>query len=974
MKFQTLLGDLGWHWALQHDPKFRTKAYTRVSPIDFYAHKLMVRNIPGEPLPHAGRFLFQQYIVDSYCKAEARRLQYIRDNQLQLRAESYKGLQDYVQGLDEGVAAHRVGKKVILPSTYAGAPRALQQHYLDAMAIVRCYGKPDYFLTFTANPMWEEVTAALGPNEHPHDRPDILARVFHLKVQQFLKEILEEHVLGEVMAYCWSIEFQKRGLPHLHLLICLRSTDKAKTTADIDSRVCAELPVDPDDSQRELYETIERCMIHGPCGSRNPKAPCMGPEGCSKNYPKPSFVEATEFNDGYYPTYRRRETSDQHQKSGTPIDNRDVVPYNPYFTRRFNAHINVEIVSSLKSVKYIYKYILKGHDRAAIIVKYGGDEVHAHLDTRYVGPAEACWRLFSFPLHGMSHSVVRLAVHLPDQQPVAFVEKEERNALDKASDKHTTLQAWFKLNRDKPDFRHLLYVDMPKHCVWNKKAGTWKPRQRGAKNVLGRLNAASPAQEERYFLYLLLLNVPGATGFEDLRRVPGQEQPAHSFQEAAVLRGLVESEEEYRLALRDAAFQKMPGPLRQFFAHLLLSCSLTTGKELWEEFRDDLAEGYGKHVPLEQAHDFALQDIQKVLETAGKKNSDYEIPNPAAFNREVWMNRDLQAEIAFDQPAEQAKAAEMRSLMYPEQAAAFDEVRAAVDAGAGGIYFVDGPGGTGKSFLFEALLHHVRGEGKIGVACAWSGLAASLLPGGRTASARFGLPVPLPEESVQFGVTAGQAKGRLLQASHLLIWDEVSMAPREAVEAADACLRDICGNELPFGGKVVFFGGDFRQVLPVIPRAGAERIKSHVVTRLPYFQDGSVKRHTLANNMRAAKDKDYSKFLLSVGDGAFPTCAAAGEGMVRLPERLLMEPDCSEHDLAEWVFGDMVAAGLRLVHESKPSKASMEALSKRAILAPKNDVANSLNHAVLQRFPAASIVQADMASVWGAFSEEAGPQ
>ena len=111
MKFQTLLGDLGWHWALQHDLEFRSKAYTRVSPMDFYAHKLMVRNIPGEPLPHAGRFLFQQYIVDSYCKAEARRLQYIRDNQLQLRAESYKGLQDYVQGLDEGVAAHRSAKK-----------------------------------------------------------------------------------------------------------------------------------------------------------------------------------------------------------------------------------------------------------------------------------------------------------------------------------------------------------------------------------------------------------------------------------------------------------------------------------------------------------------------------------------------------------------------------------------------------------------------------------------------------------------------------------------------------------------------------------------------------------------------------------------------------------------------------------------------------------------------------------------------
>ena len=93
---------------------------------------------------------------------------------------------DYVGQLDGGQAAYRVGKRMILPSTYAGAPRALQQNYLDAMAIVRKTGKPDYFITMTANPPWPEVTAALRPGEKAHDRPDLMARVFYLKMEAAL--------------------------------------------------------------------------------------------------------------------------------------------------------------------------------------------------------------------------------------------------------------------------------------------------------------------------------------------------------------------------------------------------------------------------------------------------------------------------------------------------------------------------------------------------------------------------------------------------------------------------------------------------------------------------------------------------------------------------------------------------------------------------------------------------------------------
>jgi len=224
------------------------------------------------------------------------------------------------------------------------------------------------------------------------------------------------------------------------------------------------------------------------------------------------------------------------------------------------------------------------------------------------------------------------------------------------------------------------------------------------------------------------------------------------------------------------------------------------------------------------------------------------------------------------------------------------------------IFFVDGPGGSGKSFLFEALLHHARGRDEVAMACAWSGLAATLLSGGRTLSSRFGLPVPLPENAVQYSVTASQAKGRLLKVAKAIFIDEVSMIPLGALESVDACLKDLCENDLPFGGKLIILGGDFRQVLPVVPRAGEERIKAHAVTRHVYFQQNLVRRFTLATNMRASQDKAYSDFLLRVGGGTEPTVAAHGTHQIRLPDCLVAPPDTSAETLASWVFDDVVAS------------------------------------------------------------------
>jgi hypothetical protein len=281
------------------------------------------------------------------------------------------------------------------------------------MAIVRKFGKPDLFITMTCNPKWVEITRELKPGQVAQDRFDLCVRVFQMKLKAFINLMKDKHIFGKVIARVIVIEFQKRGLPHAHCLWILAPEDKPRTVDDFDSLVCAELP-DPEDT--ELYETVTSCMLHGPCGMHNPKAPCTvkdeatGLFKCTKGYPREFSEQTTVAADGY-PVYRRRDNGATFQKRGCSyiFTNRDVVPYNPYLCRLFNCHMNVEICSTISAVKYLYKYVYKGHDRiqgefVARGERSNDDEPQRFLDARYVSASEATWRIFLFstPVHEAS--------------------------------------------------------------------------------------------------------------------------------------------------------------------------------------------------------------------------------------------------------------------------------------------------------------------------------------------------------------------------------------------------------------------------------------------------------------------------------------------------------------------------------------------------------------------------------------------
>ena len=221
--------------------------------------------------------------------------------------------------------------------------------------------------------------------ERPEHRPDLVSRVFHLHLAELLRDIKDRHILGVPVAHVHVIEFQKRGLPHCHMLIILRGEDKLRTREDIDRVICAEIP-DPDEDL-ELYNLVKSSMIHGPCGVQNPSSVCMEDGACKKNFPKP-FRDETAENINGYPAYRRRNDGRTVQVGRLVADNSYVVPYNPDLIKKYRAHINVEACATVKSVKYLFKYVYKGHDCAnmEMVVEDGEvrDEIRTYLNCRYV--------------------------------------------------------------------------------------------------------------------------------------------------------------------------------------------------------------------------------------------------------------------------------------------------------------------------------------------------------------------------------------------------------------------------------------------------------------------------------------------------------------------------------------------------------------------------------------------------------------
>ncbi|XP_076032940.1 uncharacterized protein LOC143020408 [Oratosquilla oratoria] len=411
-------GDMGYTYLLRSLKANKAGNEKKISPCAYYASMFMERENCFTALFQC-RTLFQRFVIDCYVKAESNRLDYIRFNQHEIRKERSDIL--------KSDSAHK-GQRVLLPKCFVGGARYMKERQQDALSFVSRYGSPDFFITFTMNPKWKELTL-YGDTINVCNRPDIVSRVFKLKVDQLMRELLTDKIFGEVSAHLYSIEWQKRGLPHVHILLWMK---RKVTENTVSSLISAEIP----DKKKhpELYDIVTTNMIHGPCiGYDESSVCCNGKKNdrgtCQKDFPK-QCRSTIKFGNNGYPLYRRRAVGEggfsfvkKLKGQEVTIDNSWVVPYNPYLCLRFNSHINVECSNSIKAIAYVTKYVNKGCDRVLFTKTEGTEEINEiknFTDARFVNSNEATWKIFRFPIHSSYPPVMNLDLHLKDENEVFF--------------------------------------------------------------------------------------------------------------------------------------------------------------------------------------------------------------------------------------------------------------------------------------------------------------------------------------------------------------------------------------------------------------------------------------------------------------------------------------------------------------------------------------------------------------------------
>ncbi|XP_071714540.1 uncharacterized protein [Rutidosis leptorrhynchoides] len=436
-------------------------------------------------------------------------------------------------------------------------------------------------------------------------------------------DIMKGHIFGICQAGIYIIEFQKRDLPHVHMLIWLTRPYKCQTPSDIDDIISAEIPSQTNDP--EGYKVVTEYMLHGPCGGRHMDSPCIVDKKCLKHFPKPYYAETTIDEDGYL-NYRRRNNGVKVTKGKGTLDNSFVVPYNRFLLLKYNAHINVEWCNRSRAIKYLFKYLNKGPDRATIVIQENltistssepekiieVDEIKNYLDCRYLSPCEAVWRMFSFDIHYSKPSVIKLSYHLPNQQSVTLHDSESLPALlQRESIKETMFTQWFELNKRDANARKLTYAKLPQRYVWDQKAKTWTARKQWG--YIGRIVYSHPASGERYYLRMLLNIVKGPQSFKEIRTVDGSLR--NTFKDACFAYGLLSDDQEWTEAMSEARLWASGAQLRDLFVTMLLFCNVSSPLKLgelnWEALSEDIL--HKKKKTLQVARVDSHRDPKKKL-------------------------------------------------------------------------------------------------------------------------------------------------------------------------------------------------------------------------------------------------------------------------------------------------------------------------------------------------------------------------
>ncbi|XP_027156867.1 uncharacterized protein LOC113758038 [Coffea eugenioides] len=345
--------------------------------------------------------------------------------------------------------------------------------------------------------------------------------------------------------------------------------------------------------------------------------------------------------------------------------------------------------------------------------------------------------------------------------------------------------------------------------------------------------------------------------YESLKHIGSRT--ASTFREVAEILGLLKTDDSAEQCLLEVVSFQMPYTLRHLFALILVHVVPPNPMLLWQKFEPYLSEDISKEKSLspEQTRLKVLQLIDSHQQYMGKHLADFKVPVPNTDDFSTQRDtQEIEAELDIKVSTEDIASV---ALLNAHQRSAYIKIINSIDNDIPGAFFIDGSGETSKTFLYKALLATVRSKGEIALATASCGVAASILPGGRTAHSQFKIPI---DENNDSGCNVNKQSNcaRLVKQAILIIWDEATMAQKYAIKCFDKLLRDIMDSDTVFGGKVVVFGGNFCQTSPVVVKGYKEDYISASLVK-SYVWNHLEKLH-LVENMRAYLDKPFSEFLL----------------------------------------------------------------------------------------------------------------
>nr|GEX34994.1 ATP-dependent DNA helicase PIF1-like [Tanacetum cinerariifolium] len=262
----------------------------------------------------------------------------------------------------------------------------------------------------------------------------------------------------------------------------------------------------------------------------------------------------------------------------------------------------------------------------------------------------------------------------------------------------------------------------------------------------------------------------GAQYFTDLKMV--NKINYATFKAACFVYGLLNDDKEWIHAIADSSIWAMAQQLHGLFVTILLFCDVSRPLKLWEE---------------NWVRNYCLLEIQDLLNTHGKSLTDFkDLPQPNPNLLTNLDNRLLREALSFYANKSKVEHEKLHSMLNPKQRLIYEQIIDSVHNEKGQFCFIHGPGGTWKMFLYKTIIARLRSE-----------------------------------QMIVLTVVSSE----LLQHVRLIIWDEAPMTQRYAFKALDKTLQYILGyknqarrNRI-FRGMTVLLGGDFHQILPVIPNA-----------------------------------------------------------------------------------------------------------------------------------------------------------